>query len=834
MARRDSRGSRRRLLLFMVSMMLGVAALVAIHGFGVSLRQAVDDQSKELLGADLALERSKPFDGEAAAFVDSLGGRRSHRVSFSSMVYFPQGGGTRLVRVRAQRGAYPFYGALGTQPPQAAHQFREGEGRALVDATLMSQFHQSPGDSVRIGRRTYEIAGALEEMPQESGVVSLVSPRVYLPMSELDTTLLAQGSRAEYEVFFQFDADRDPALVEEQMAPRLEELDIRATTAAEAASRWGEGLSNMYRFLSLAAFMALLLGGIGVASAVHVYVRQRLDSIAVLRCLGASSGRTLSIYVAQAAAMGLACAVFGIAAGLGVQHLLPRVLADFLPVAVPFQIAWTAVALGALIGVGGTLLFALIPLVGVRHVSPLRSLRIEYEEDRTGPDLVRGAIVCVLFALVTGAAILQAPSWMVGLGYVGAMAAVFGVLVLTARAAQVLTRRFLPSSWPYTLRQGLANLFRPQNQTAMLTLVLGFGTFLLLTLYLVQATLLSQIAVSGGEQQPNLIFFDVQRDQLDAVSAAVHERGVPVLAEVPIVFMRLREVKGRSVDDIRADSTADYTWAHRRDYRSTYRDSLTASELVVEGTFEREAYTGDGPVPVSVEEGIAEDLGVTLGDTLVFDVQGRLITTVVGSLRDVDWQRMSTNFFVVFPTGVLEDAPQTYAVLTRTGAPEESAALQSAVVDRFPAVSAIDLGLVLNVVESLTDRLAFVLRFMALFSIVTGLVVLAGAVSVSRFQRLEESVLLKAMGASRRQVMEVNLTEYICLGLLAAVAGVALSIAAAWGLSRFVFEAPLVVSWGAIAGGIGIVVGLTVVIGFISSRDIYNRTPLDVLRMEAG
>ena len=366
----------------------------------------------------------------------------------------------------------------------------------------------------------------------------------------------------------------------------------------------------------------------------------------------------------------------------------------------------------------------------------------------------------------------------------------------------------------------------------MLTLALGFGTFLILTLYLIQTTLLAQLQVSQGQNQPNIIFFGIQPDQVEGVEETVREKGRPVMGRIPLVTMRLQRVKGRSVQSLKADSSAEYTWAHRREYRSTYRDSLTASEEVVAGTFKRSSYEGSGAVPVSVEEGIAEELGVALGDTLVFDVQGVLITTVVGSLRRVDWQRMSTNFFVVFPEGVLEEAPQTYVVLSRAKGSQASAALQSAVATAFPNVIAIDAALILDVFEALFSRLSFVVRFMALFSILTGLIVLAGAVVVSRYQRIEESVLLKTLGASRGQVLRIMLIEYFFLGLLAALAGVALAVAAGWLLARFVFETLFVVEAWSLAAAVGIVTGLTMGIGFFSSRSIYGRPPLEVLRAE--
>ena len=837
MAWRDSRGSRRRLLLYLSAMVLGVAALVAIGSFGDNLSAAVDAEARTLLGADLSFESRQPFSEKAEALIDSVGGDQSRRISFSSMAYFPKSGGTRLATVRGIEGEYPYYGAVETEPAAAARDYR-AEGGALVDNTLMEQFGAAVGDSVRVGRRRYRIAGRLLQTPRESALVSLVSPRIYVPMAQLDTTLLAQGSRAEYEVYFKFAGDRDVQALLEKEAPRLRALDLRTTTVAEASEDWSRGLTNLYRFLNLVGFVALLLGSLGVASAVHVYVKKRIETVAVLRCLGAKAGLTFRIYLVQAAVMGLVGAALGCALGVALQFLIPRVLADFLPVPVNVFLSWPSLALGLGIGVGVTLLFALLPLLGVRRVSPLLALRSSFVENEGAQrDPLRWLVYTLLAAGITVFALAQAPFWEVGLGYAAGLFAVFGALALVAKAIVWATRRFAPASWSYPWRQGLANLHRPGNQTAVLMLSLGLGTFLILSMVLVQRTLLDQIELSSdGENQPNLVLFDVQPDQRAGLAQLVRAQGRPVLDEVPLVTMRLESVQGRSVDAMRADSSDALTWAHRREYRSTYRDHLIDSEEIVDGEFtgadqSAAAETGQ-PVPVSVEQDIAGELGVGVGDTLTFDVQGVPIRATVGSLRRVDWQRVQTNFFVVFPPGVLDDAPQTYVLLSRAATDAQSAQLQSAVVEQYPNVSAIDLSLVLSVFQALFGRISFVIRFMALFSIGTGLIVLAGAVVVSRAQRVEESVLLKTLGASRRQVFRIMLIEYLFLGLFAALTGLVLAVAASWALAFFVFDAPFAFAPGALLAALLAVPALTIVIGLFNSRGLYARPPLEVLRAE--
>ena len=837
MAWRDSRGSRKRLALYLSAMVLGVAALVAIRGFGENLTRTVNREAKTLLGADLRLEAEAPFSDSTEALIDTLGSEQARRVSMASMAYFPKSGGTRLAALRAVEGDYPFYGSIETRPDSAVAMYQKGQN-ALVARTLMRQFNAQVGDSVRVGRTTYRIVGEILQAPGESSFTSAASPPIYIPRATLDSTLLGRGSQAEYEVYFKFEEGRDVQSLVAQIDPFLERQDVGEDTVEEETEDWQEGLGSLYRFLALVGFIALLLGSLGVASAVHVYVQRRIESIAVLRCMGATARRTFQIYLVQAGVLGLLGAGTGSLIGVALQAYVPRLLSDFLPVEVAFSVSWTAIGLGLGVGVGVTLLFALWPLLEVREVSPLRALRTNVEPGGGGwRDPARWAVGVAVAAGVTGVALLQAPSWEVGLGYAGAVAVVFAVLAGVARGIMAGVRRYFPSSWSYPWRQGLANLYRPNNQTTVLMLALGLGTFLIMTLVLVEQTLLEQIQVAGGEGQPNLVLFDVQNDQVDGVTNIVEDVGVPVLAQEPLVTMRMQGVKGRTIEEIRRDSTAEVDWAMEREYRVTYRDHLTASETIVEGEFigrvEGNPMQSGAAVPISLEQEIArEDLNVGIGDTLTFDVQGRPVTTYVSSLRKVDWQRIGTNYFVLFPEGVLEAAPQMHVVLSRTESDSAAAAVQRRVVQEYPNVSAIDLSLVLSTFRDLFGRLSYVVRFMALFSIITGLIVLAGAVVVSRYQRAEESVLLKTLGASRRTVLQIMTVEYLFLGAFAAITGLLLALAAAWGLAYFVFEGPFVLApWTLIAAFV-VVTMLTVGIGLFNSRGLYDRPPLDVLRSE--
>ncbi|HSR50132.1 MAG TPA: FtsX-like permease family protein [Acidobacteriota bacterium] len=855
MAWRDSRASRRRLLLFVSSITLGVAALVAITSFGYNLRERVDHQAKELLGADLEVSSRDEFSDELVEAFDDISTRRSHQISTSTMAFFPKNGGTRLVQLRALEGEFPYYGELVTDPPQAGQRFKQGR-YALVDDGLMVQMDAQVGETVRLGNLQFTILGRLIEIPGEAPVAAMVGPRVYIPYNLMsETGLITLGSRARWRAFFKLDPQQDPLAIEEDLRQRFRHERLGIDTVQERKRELGAAIENLYSFLNLVGFVALLLGGIGVASSIHLYLKQKISTVAVLRCLGAVSRQTFTVYLLQAAGLGLISALLGGLLGLGVQMMLPYMLTDFLPVDIEFSISPAALIWGVLLGLGVTLLFALLPLLPVRRITPLLTLRADYESSGTGRDPLRWLLSGIIAVAVFAFAWAQLRDAAEAAWFVAGLAAVFALLAAVAYAIMFVTRRWFPRSAGYVLRQGLANLYRPHNQTLVLMLALGLGTFLIMTLFLVQESLLGQVSGLSGEDRPNLVFFDIQNDQLEGVREKVLQQGIQIDNEVPMVTMRVAAVKGRPVREILdemaerrqeetregrenreeglgPDGPARRRWPFVREYRSTYRDHLNDAETLVEGRFTGRVEPGTSPVPISMDQRIADMMRLEIGDRITFDVQGLPLECVLGSTRDIEWERFQPAFFVVFPRGVLEEAPQFHVLVARAESTEASGQAQRAVVADFPNVSAIDLSLILSTVDEILDKVAFVIRFMALFSVITGLIVLAGAVITGRFQRIRESVLLRTLGASRRQVRRILLIEYLSLGIMAALTGLILAVAAAWALAVFAFETDYAPSPLPLALAFLLVGFLTVTIGMLNSRGILDRPPLEVLRTE--
>ncbi len=835
MAWRDSRTYRRRLLLYMSSIILGTAALVSIRTLGDSMRTAIDLESKALLGADLDINTRRAFSDSANVFLRNLGGEQSRQVSFASMVAFPRSESSRLVSVRALEGGFPYYGELETVPSGAAQAFRT-QGTAIVDDNLLIQHGAEVGDSIRIGLRTFEVSGRLISIPGETAAMSAIGPRVYIPMAELESTALIQpGSRVTYRALFRFDDDVDvQELVDTFGTDTAARFGWDWDTVEDRQAGLERSLGNLYRFLNLSGFIALILGSVGVASAIHTYVRRKRGTIAILRCLGAEGRHTFSIYIIQAVSIGVIGSAIGAAAGYLVLGILPALVQDFVPFDLEVRFTYIPVLQGMGLGLLMALLFALLPLMAIKDISPLLTLRSSVETSSRGNrDPWRLALIALLVTGIVLFAVSQTRVWHQGVGFAGGLIGAFLLLSLVARSLISLARRMLPATWPYVWRQGLANLFRPDNQTVTMVVALGLGAFLITTLYLLQFSLVGHITQVGGDRQSNLVLFDIQPDQRGEILESLHRYELPVMQQTAVVSMRLAGLKGRTIAEVIQDSTVrTQRWALRREYRSTYRSHLEDAETLLEGSLQSRVTDGKDSVYVSVEQGIANRLGVGIGDEIVFDVHGVPVKTTVGSVRAVDWQRVQPNFFMVFPDGVLEEAPQFHVVVTRIDDPQTSARFQQETVSRFPNVSMIDLSLILGTLNTILGKVSLIVRFMALFSVFTGVIVLVGVVTNSRYQRMQESVLLKTLGGSRKQILKIMTIEYLLLGAIGAITGVVLAFAATWILTVFVFNisyVPVFIPVAAVIGGICLI---TILVGMLASAGIYRQSPLEILRAE--
>ncbi|MEN8248011.1 MAG: FtsX-like permease family protein [Bacteroidota bacterium] len=824
----------RRLLLFTASIVIGIASIVAIDSFNENLKNEIDFQAKDLLGADLVIRSNSPIDSVLSRELDTLGTMQATDIQFVSMALFMNvHGGTRLVQVVAREGEFPFYGEVVTLPENAMRTLAGGTN-AVLDENLAIQYEVSSGDSIKLGKTIFKVQGIVKSMPGTNAVSTSFTPSIYIPRSEVEGTGLIQfGSRSSHRRYIKLSEKEDIQLIEESLRPVLREYDYRYDTVEEQKEDMGRAVENLYRFFNLLAFVALILGSIGVSSSIHIYVQQKKHAVAVLRCMGASGWQAFNIFFIQSVFLGILGSIVGIGLGILIQYTVPLLFGDVIPLEVHFNVVWLSLLKGLLIGVSISVLFSIMPLTMVRKIPPLIVIR-SFFDDIAAKSKSRYISLVLIVLGPWFFAVWQTGSWLFGTLFMAGLILAFGLLFLVAKLLILVMKQMTGLGYNFTIRQGMSNLFRPNNQTVILVIVIGLGAFLLATLGQIQTALLGQVEFMGGNERSNTVLFDIQPYQKDEVVKFTKDHDLPIKQLVPIVTTRLKSLNGKLVDSLKNDTTRHIPrWALRREYRVTYRDSLIESETLLKGSLRSYAKQGDS-IFVSISESMLENLKLDIGDEVIFDVQGIPFTTYIGSVREVDWQRIQTNFTFVFPGGVIDQAPQFYVLMTRTPTQVKASIYQQELVQFFPNVSAIDLRIILQTIDGFMDKVAYVIRFMALFSVVTGLIVLIGAISNSRYARLKENVLLRTLGAVRKQIVRLTLVEYSLLGIMAGVTGSFLSIISAWILAVFFFKiefSPDLIDVVTVCLSVALI---TVIIGWINTRSVYGDTPIDILRKEGG
>jgi putative ABC transport system permease protein len=553
-------------------------------------------------------------------------------------------------------------------------------------------------------------------------------------------------------------------------------------------------------------------------------IHRRLSTIAVFKVLGADTRALVGTYLVEALGQGALGSVLGVVVGLGVSALLGPVLQAFVPFEIQARLAWLPILRGLAMGVVTTLLAALWPVLEVRAVRPAGILRGPVESGPAGRPARLPALA--LMAGLAALAFWQARSVQVGAIFVGASALALVLLGLLGRALTRAARR-LPRLRALVLRQGIANLCRPGTQAVPVVVALGLGVMLVVTVALLERSLAREFQHERRREAPSFFFIDIQPDQAEGFRQAVERRSPdrrpPVLT--PVVRARLGAINGRSVGRVRDDA-----WYLTREYVLTYQAAPPAANVIVKGRWWTEGEARERP-RVSVEEEVARLLGVDVGGTVTFDVQGVPVEAEVASLRRVDWQSLTLNFFMILSPGALDGAPLSYVATARVPRGGESA-LQDALSAAFPNVTAIPVGEVLERALGVMGQIAVAIRVVALCVVGAGVVVMAGALATSRAQRLYESVLLRSLGATRATVARVFAVEYLCLGLVAGLGGTALAAVAAWTVLRFVLEVPWTFEPVVLAAGPLTAAALALAVGGLGTFRLLAEPPLAVLRRE--
>ena len=831
MAWRDGHHNFSRLFLFVASLIVGIAAVVAIASLNYSLQEELDRNAKELLGADLVINSNKKFDSLLVKTIDSAKRQVAGDANMASMVMFMPTRQSRLIKLTALYGDFPFYGELETYPANAMQVMKQGRF-AMLDESLATQYNVSSEDSLKIGNVVFKVAGVVKKIPGGGGLTATLAPAVYISLTELDSTGLVQfGSRVNYSLFIKTTSDKDTKELIESIKPLSKKLGFGYEDVQERRDGLGRGFKSVYQFFSLLAFVALILGCIGVASSVHIYAREKREEVAILRCIGSSGWQAFNIYFVQIFVLGIIGSLLGAVLGVIIHQIIPIAFKEYIPLKLQFAISVRAVTEGVVLGGIVSILFTLLPLLAVRFVPPLTVLRADFSTTNVfSKSRLTATILIILFPIL--AAAYQTKSFISGGLFSVGLALALGCLSLVAMVLLFLVKKYFPTGASFVFRHALSNLFRPNNQTRVLMVTIGLGAFIISTLNIIQSSLLNQVEFTGNENQSNTILFDIQPNQKEGVVKLINQQKLPVNQVVPIITCRLSALKNKTIEEIQKDTIDIPDWALTREYRVTYRDSLITSEELIKGVLQKYSPGKRDSIYVTISDGMHETLRLDIGDSLVFNVQGVEMKARISGIRDVEWPKDPPNFIFVFPKGVLEKAPQIFVATTRVNDPHVASRFQQALVTDFPNVSLIDLRLVLSTVNTLFEKIGLVVRFLALFSIVTGLVVLAGAVINSKFVRMKENVLLRTIGARTNQLTKITLIEYGYLGIFSALTGMILSLGGGWLLTKFFFEVQFsadVAELLIIGGG---VVVLTIFIGWFNSREVISTPPLQVLRKE--
>ncbi|MCH2253731.1 MAG: ABC transporter permease [Vicinamibacterales bacterium] len=840
MAGRELRASWRRLVFFFVCVAVGVGAIVALRSLIQSVGATMTAETRALTAADILITSGQPWSDEVLAIIDAtLAGEpelaRTSSVEIASMARPADETKTiaRVVELRGVQAAFPFYGKFVLQDDMPYHHGLLAGGGALVRPELLTQLDVAVGDQIIIGEGTFEIRGViLREPGGQLGAFSF-GPRVLVDHDDLLATgLLGFGTRAQRQLLVQVPEARIEPLVAQLREP-LRDAFVRVRSYRQTEDRIAANMLRAENYLSLIGFVVVILGGIGVWSVTRVFVQQRVRSVAILKCLGATSAQVLAIYVLQMVALGLGGSLLGVALAAGALAAIPASLAEQAATAVglgdlSYGPRASAVAQGVGVGVVVSLLFALGPLLEMRAIKPLALLRWGLV---TTParDWVQIAVVAVLTAVLVVLASWQAASWQVGFWLCGGFALVAVVLHLVG---QGLVRVIQPLGVGarFALRHAVLNLARPGNQTRVILLSVGLGSFFIIGIHAVQANLLGAFALEIRDETPDMFLLDIQQDQVAGVSALLTQRVQQAPSFLPVLRARVTGVTGQrtnleSAREVRRRGVG-------REYTVTYRDHLEENERLVAGTFWGPEASDQGEV--SVEESVRERLDLELGDTIRFDILGREILATVSSVRTVDWDdSRSGGFMFLFRPGVLERAPHSVIAFMR-GPPETvaRARLQRDLVAGFPNVSVIDGLEVIATIRRILDYVTLAISVVGGIALLSGVLILVGSVAMTKFQRRYETAIFKTLGATTRTIVLMLVFEYGLLGTLAGLVGSVGALALTWGLTRFLLEitwtpAPLVN-----LAGLGLTALVVAVVGVTASLDVLRRKPLATLRAE--
>lgn len=837
---RDLKSAPGKFAFVILSVAVGVAALVGVRGFSESFRRTLTVEARALMGGDLSARifhqptkaELQKLDGLDA----QLGAQSTWALETISMASAPPDPVPLLVTLKAVDPAqYPYYGEAELEPAMSLRQALEGDS-AVVAEEFLIRLNAHVGGTLKLGGRVFRIAAILRQEPDRMSAGAGMGPRVMISRAALERTgLLEQGSRASQRLLLKLPAKADPVAVRKQVEAILP--DAQVMDFKEGNPALSDGLDRATAILSLICLVAMVLGAIGVAMAMHSHLEQRMDMLAILKTLGANSADLLRIFLLQTLALGLTGAMLGVGAGAGVMFALPALIGKLLPVHTVLGFPWRSALAGLGTGLLTTLLFCVPPLLDVRAVRPVLVLRRLVEQEpvtsrawftRVWSRRLQLGIALLVVVALAGIAWLLTDSAMVGSVFAAVLSVALVVLVVVAKAALWLLRILLNRvrrKLPTELRHGLANLYRPGNQSAAVLAALGTGVMLILSVYLTQGALLRGLHDVASPKLPNVFLIDIGNDEVEGVRAFFASQ--PGLTEpldmLPVATGRFVSLNGKTLDQLQGQhfprrmlENAELSWA----------DQLPMGDKLLQGAW----WTKPDAPAIAVSEGTAQRLNLGLGSAVQIEIGERVETLKVVALFRGDGEHVSARMSFLLPSVWLKDQPVSWY----GGAHVDIAripSMEKALFAAYPTVTVINLADMLNRIETVVDQITVVVRFLAGFSILAGLMILASSVASARFRRMREAVVLKTLGATRMHIVRTYSVEFSVLGLLAGAVGVVFANI----LTRIVLhrlQLSFQIDWKATLIALAGTAILATLTGWIASHRILGLRPLEVLREE--
>lgn len=844
LAWREMRASWRRLLFFFICIAIGVGSIVALRSLVQNVKAALGREARSLLTADVQASSGSPWNAEIRATLERyykspLVEAHTETIETATMLRSveDENAPPKMIELKAVQPQFPFYGEIVLAGgAKYSHGLVKNRG-ALVKQSLMTALDLKIGDRVSIGDLDFTIRGVVESEPGSGMNALSFGPRVIVDYDDAVAAGMNKlGSRARYRALFKTRAGGMDPLLEGLRRDLIKQPHVAVRSFRHSQDRMSESLTQVEDYLSLVGLIILVLGGIGVSSVTRVFVLQKMKTIAILKCLGGKNARVLGAYLAQILTLGLLGSLMGLLFAKVVTTLLPKLIAGRIPFNVEFGLTWQAASQGLGMGLLISLLFSLTPLLEIRRIKPILVLRSLTTPGKARPafrdlDWVKLASVLVGALGLIGLASWQAGSLKVGAIFLAALAAMALALNLAAAALMKFVRglRSLPS---FSVRQGVNSLYRPGNQTRIILMAVGLGVFFVVAVRSLQLNLRQEFAIDMSALRADMYLIEIQPDQRGGVEEIAEKYIGSKPQLIPTVSARITGISNTqaNLDNVKPNESRGMMG---REYILTYRNHAEDFEKVTVGEF------WDSPSPpgaepeVSIEELLHKELGLNVGDTMTFSVQGRHITARVANIRQVDWRNARTGFLVVFRPGPLDRAPAKFVAAIKGPADSTSRArLQRDLIDKYPNVSVVDVRDIIEIARGIVQNVSLAVSFVGGFVFLSGLLILIGSIAMTKFHRLYESAILKTLGAKKKLIITTLLVEYGVLGLLAGALGSSAAIALTWAISKHALK----IDWHFIPSvnllGVVVAAALVMVVGALSSWDVMVKKPLGILRAE--